>query len=169
MEDHYDTLGVSPGVSRTELERSYRQLARSHHPDLLQQAAPAARAAAEAKLKRVNVAYAILSNPTRRLAYDREHARRRDASVRHRRPPMTRPRTRPAATTAHWHGGGPVMMEWTKSPTMSTPARRAEFRWFSVLLWAAATMVLFAVILALIWRPAAQVAPGALPLPTPLR
>lgn len=82
---------------------------------------------------------------------------------------MTRPRTRPAATTAHWHGGGPVMMEWAEPLTVSAPARRAEFRWFSVLLWAAATMVFFAVFLALVWRPAVQVAPSALPIPTALR
>lgn len=169
MEDHYDTLGVHAGASREELERSYRQLARANHPDLLQQATPGTRAAAEAKLKRINAAYAILSNPTRRLAYDREHARRRDARIRHRRPPITRPRQRPAATTAHWHGGGPVMMQWAEPPAMPTPARRAEFRWFSVLVWAAATMVFFAVILALVWRPAPQVAPSTLPIPTPLR
>lgn len=169
MEDHYDTLGVHAGVSRTEIERSYRRLARANHPDLLQQATPAMRAEAEAKLKRVNIAYAILGNPARRLAYDREHSRRRDARARHRRPPMTRPRARPAATTAHWHGGGPVMMEWAKPPVISTPSRRAEPGWLPVLLWAAAAMVLFAVILALVWRPAVQVAPSAPPIPTPIR
>lgn len=169
MEDHYGTLGVRPGASRTELERAYRRLARAYHPDLMHQARPEVRAAAEATLKRINAAYAILGNPARRLAYDREHANRRARYASDRRVLATRPRSRPGATTAHWHGGGLVMMEWSTPITTPLTARRAEFRWFHALVWAAATIVLFAVVLALLWRPAFQVAPVALPLPTPVR
>lgn len=166
MEDHYGTLGVRPDASRVELERAYRRLARAYHPDLMSHAEPAARGAAEATLKRINAAYAILGSPRRRLGYDREYAASRATYTAARRVPAT-PRAQPAATTAHWHGGGPVMMEWSGPWGPAPRARRAEFRWLHALLWAAAMVVLFALVLALLWRPTGQIAP--VPLPTPVR
>lgn len=166
MEDHYGTLGVRPDATRAELERAYRRLARAYHPDLMCRAEPGARGDAEATLKRINVAYTILGNSTRRLVYDRERAAIRATRAATGHVPVAA-RARPVATTAHWHGGGPVMMEWPAPIAPPPPAQRAEFRWFQALVWAAATVVLFALILAVVWRPTGHVAP--VPLPTPLR
>ncbi|MDP9370861.1 MAG: DnaJ domain-containing protein, partial [Chloroflexota bacterium] len=76
MDDHYATLRVRPDASREEIERSYRRLARAHHPDLLRDASPEARRRAEETLKRINGAYAVLGDPQRRRFYDRERALR---------------------------------------------------------------------------------------------
>lgn len=168
MEDHYQTLGVQPGAGRAEVERSYRRLARRHHPDLLHQARPEVRYAAETRLKRINAAYTVLGNPARRLAYDRERVRQRGPIVAPRPAPPPRASSRPAATTSHWQGGGPIHLEWPEPVSPATPTPRADFRWFTLLLWAAATLVLFAVLLAMVWRPVWPSAPVSLPLPTPI-
>lgn len=63
---HYDTLQVSPGATRAEIRKAYRTLARRYHPDV--------QPGAEAALRAVIEAYAILSSPDRRGRYDRELA-----------------------------------------------------------------------------------------------
>jgi hypothetical protein len=73
--DPYLILGVTPHATAEEVARAYRQLARAHHPDLNQGGTLKERAAREAEMKRVNVAYGLLSDPQRRKAYDRLHRR----------------------------------------------------------------------------------------------
>jgi curved DNA-binding protein CbpA len=51
--------------------RAHRQLAKRHHPDL-HEGAEAVSAAAE-QMRRVNEAWAILSNPSRRRAFDHSY------------------------------------------------------------------------------------------------
>lgn len=62
----YETLGVSRGASPDELKQAWRRLARLHHPDRN----PGDPGAAE-RLAAINAAYTVLSDPTKRRAYDR--------------------------------------------------------------------------------------------------
>jgi molecular chaperone DnaJ len=64
--DLYKILEVEPSASPDELKKSYRRLARQHHPD-----ANPGDPAAEASFKEVSQAYEILSDPERRANYDR--------------------------------------------------------------------------------------------------
>ena len=66
--DPYATLGVARDATALQVARAHRQLAKEHHPDLHE----GAEAAAE-RMRRINEAWAILSNPVRRADYDRNH------------------------------------------------------------------------------------------------
>lgn len=73
--DYYETLGVSHTAEPAEITRAYRGLARDLHPDTNPDPA------ATDRFKELTAAYDVLSDPRRRVAYDR--ARRRvDRGVR---------------------------------------------------------------------------------------
>ncbi|MGQ9864853.1 MAG: J domain-containing protein [Pseudanabaenaceae cyanobacterium] len=63
----YRVLGVSPRANPQQIRQAYRDKSKQYHPDTTD--LPAAEAAA--KFQELNSAYAILSNPERRLVYDR--------------------------------------------------------------------------------------------------
>ena len=64
-DDYYATLGVARTADADEIKRAYRALALKHHPDKN----PGDRDAEE-KFKRINEAYAVLSDPEKRAQYD---------------------------------------------------------------------------------------------------
>ncbi len=64
--DYYDVLGVSNDADAKALKSAYRKLAMKYHPDQNQ-----GDEAAEIMFKEVGEAYAILSEPDQRAAYDR--------------------------------------------------------------------------------------------------
>jgi curved DNA-binding protein len=64
FKDYYQALGLQRDATADEVKKAYRKLARKHHPDLNK--APQA----EARMKEINEAYAVLSDPGKRAAYD---------------------------------------------------------------------------------------------------
>lgn len=64
--DHWQILGLSPGADAAALKRAFRQQARRWHPDL-----NGNDPVAEERFKQVNEAYAVLSDPVRRRAWER--------------------------------------------------------------------------------------------------
>ncbi len=86
--DYYRVLQVPRNASLEDIKRAYRRLARKFHPDVN----PNNRQAEE-RLKEINEAYAVLSDPEARQRYDRERTRipiRRDTSRRRTRPHTSR-------------------------------------------------------------------------------
>lgn len=68
--EHYDELGVAPTATPAEIRSSYLALARRFHPDRLSEVSPAERDRAAARMARINAAWSVLSDRTRRAAYD---------------------------------------------------------------------------------------------------
>ena len=60
----YEVLGISKGATEKEIKSAYKKLAKKYHPDLNK--GPEA----EAKMKEINKAYEILSDPKKREMYD---------------------------------------------------------------------------------------------------
>jgi len=68
---HYEILGVDPEASVDEIKRSYLRLASREHPDLHNET-PESRLHAESRMREINVAWSILSDPDERAFYDRK-------------------------------------------------------------------------------------------------
>src|SRR5437667_6385058 len=66
VETPYEVLGVKPNASADEIRKAYRKLAKQFHPDL-----NPGKPAAEARFKAVTAAHDILSDPEKRVRYDR--------------------------------------------------------------------------------------------------
>ncbi len=64
---HYERLGIQVSASSGDIRRAYRELSRQYHPDTTR--LPPSIATQEFLV--LNDAYATLSNPERRLHYDR--------------------------------------------------------------------------------------------------
>lgn len=63
--DHWAVLGLEPGADAAALKKAFRRQARRWHPDLNNNDP-----AAEERFKRINEAYAVLSDPRRRQAWE---------------------------------------------------------------------------------------------------
>ena len=62
--DFYQVLGVARGASQEEIQRAYRKLARTYHPDVNKDPG------AEDRFKEISEAYQVLSDPATRRRYD---------------------------------------------------------------------------------------------------
>ncbi|MFM8496577.1 MAG: DnaJ C-terminal domain-containing protein [Planctomycetia bacterium] len=65
-EDHYETLGVPRTASAEDIRKAYRELARKYHPDLHPDDA-----SAKEKFKKVQTAFDVLNDQSKREMYDR--------------------------------------------------------------------------------------------------
>jgi curved DNA-binding protein len=64
FKDYYQTLGVARDATAEDLKKAFRKLARKYHPDVSKEAD------AEKRMREVNEAYTVLSDPEKRAAYD---------------------------------------------------------------------------------------------------
>ncbi len=64
FKDYYQTLGVAHDATAEDIKKAFRKLARKYHPDVSKEPD------AEARMQAVNEAYAVLSDPEKRAAYD---------------------------------------------------------------------------------------------------
>jgi curved DNA-binding protein len=64
FKDYYATLEVKREATADEIKKAFRKLARKYHPDVSKEKD------AEHKMKEINEAYAVLSDPEKRAAYD---------------------------------------------------------------------------------------------------
>jgi curved DNA-binding protein len=64
FKDYYQMLGVARDASADDIKKAFRKLARKYHPDVSKEPD------AEARMKDVNEAFAVLSDPEKRIAYD---------------------------------------------------------------------------------------------------
>jgi len=64
FKDYYQTLGVARDAPAEAIKKAFRKLARKYHPDVSKEPD------AEARMQEVNEAYAVLSDPEKRAAYD---------------------------------------------------------------------------------------------------
>ncbi len=81
FKDYYATLGVARDATADQIKKAYRGLARKYHPDVSKEPD------AERRMKEVNEAYAVLSDPEKRAAYDALLARGHHAGEEFRPPP----------------------------------------------------------------------------------
>ncbi|HQS80900.1 MAG TPA: DnaJ C-terminal domain-containing protein [Thiobacillus sp.] len=64
FKDYYKTLGVARDATAEDLKKALRKLARKYHPDVSKETD------AQLRMQEVNEAYAVLSDPEKRAAYD---------------------------------------------------------------------------------------------------
>jgi hypothetical protein len=86
-EDHdlYAVLGVTASASAAEIRHGYRAQVRRHHPDTRLANSNDDHLTQDRALRQVVAAYAVLGDPQKRAAYDREQSRW------HRNPAPVRP------------------------------------------------------------------------------
>jgi curved DNA-binding protein len=63
-QDYYSVLGVPRDATAADIKKAFRKLARKYHPDISKEAD------AEQRMKEINEANAVLSDPDKRAAYD---------------------------------------------------------------------------------------------------
>jgi len=63
-EDYYKILGISRDAKEQEIKKAFRKLARKYHPDRNKEPG------AEEEFKKINEAYQILSDPSKKSQYD---------------------------------------------------------------------------------------------------
>ena len=100
--DPYATLGIPRDASEPQLKHAYRRLAKRYHPDLHPTAETTER------MQRINQAWEIVSNPTRRARYDADVAARGSAGDAYRS--ASRPTAPTSSASTMWSG------TWTSRP-----------------------------------------------------
>lgn len=64
FKDYYQTLGIARDATLAEIKKAFRKLARKYHPDVSKEKD------AEIRMREINEAYTVLSDPEKRAAYD---------------------------------------------------------------------------------------------------
>ncbi|HUW23842.1 MAG TPA: molecular chaperone DnaJ [bacterium] len=65
--DYYEVLGINKDASLGDIKKAFRSLALQYHPDRV---APEKKKEAEEKFKEMSEAYAVLSDPKKKVQYD---------------------------------------------------------------------------------------------------
>jgi curved DNA-binding protein CbpA len=102
--DLYRLLGLSPDASRADIAHAYRRQVRAVHPDT--SPADPADPDASARFRALTQAYEVLSDPSRRDAYDQQRA---PAPAPRPAAPRWRPRAWPPPGVPLW--AGPVYIQ----------------------------------------------------------
>lgn len=76
--DYYQTLQVDQNATAAQIKEAYRHLAFKYHPDRNKE-----NPAAVEEMKKINEAYAVLSNPTKKSEYDSLRGRFGDSAYTH--------------------------------------------------------------------------------------
>lgn len=97
--DPYDVLGLRRNASQQEIDLAYRGRRTQYHPDRYQSSDAETLAWATEKMKSVNAAHAILSDPAKRSAYDQRgegaKAEKAQTSTSAQAPAPAQPRSQP--------------------------------------------------------------------------
>jgi curved DNA-binding protein CbpA len=96
--DPYAVLGLERGATAVQVARAHRRLAKRHHPDLH----PQETIDADERMRRINEAWQILSNPIRRADYDRAHPQAGTAGSKHWAASRHAVRPAPPTSTRTW-------------------------------------------------------------------
>jgi curved DNA-binding protein CbpA len=105
MSTHYQTLGIPKEASAEQIKRSYRSRVKACHPDQFPIGSEA-HAEAEERIRAVNAAYAVLSNPRKRASYDAKFTKQASPHSE----PEPQHCTNCGKPTGYWHTGKNVAL-----------------------------------------------------------
>ena len=100
MTDPYMILGIPRDATPLQVARAHRRLAKRHHPDL--HADEEDRLDALERMRRINEAWALLSDPAARTEYDRAHPAAGTTRAGHWAPSRASVHPAPPSSTRSW-------------------------------------------------------------------
>jgi TonB family protein len=119
--DYYRILGVRPDATQDEIKEAWIFFVKAFHPDKFARSSQRQQTVAQERTKAVNEAYDILSDATRRAAYDHEYARNNRAEA---SPPQS-PRSPPPTASRNTESGRPKDQASGPSPPPRDSTSRA--------------------------------------------
>ena len=120
----YELLDVAPSADADAIRTAYRRQMTLYHPDKVTALGPALRVVAEEQTKAINAAYATLSNPTSRAAYDRS-LKTEEAPRPPPRPTPPPPPSRPSQRERAAAPPPPRLLKWYSRPLFGFSERVA--------------------------------------------
>ena len=117
--DPYVVLGVARDATPLQVARAHRHLAKRHHPDLHEGATDEAE-----RMRTINEAWAILSNPSSRADYDRSHPTSAPPAGGHWGPSRSPIYPASPSSTRTWATWRATAAETRGRPADGPPARR---------------------------------------------
>ena len=75
MRDYYKILGIRPDATQAEIKEAWNFSVKAFHPDKFAGSSQRQQTVAQERMKAINEAYEVLSDPIRKPSYDRKYAR----------------------------------------------------------------------------------------------